>query len=150
MHNSWKHKMMQKSPHELLTRTNPQINVQLIKENVLAAVNLLWELVNARQTTQSYLEHIQKAKDNKTLWLFTEGQQVWLEGKNLSIKESLSWKCDVMVTGNCYWWLICLYLFHSMDFYLILSAFRTIYYFLSPFTFTGSQRNIVVVAVLPI
>jgi hypothetical protein len=58
---------MQKTPHELLTRTNPQINVQLIKENVLAAVDLLRELVNTRQTTQSCLEHIQKTKDNKTL-----------------------------------------------------------------------------------
>ena len=39
MHNLWKHDTMQKTLHELLTRTNPQINVQLIKENVPAAVN---------------------------------------------------------------------------------------------------------------
>ena len=79
---------MQKTPHELLTGTNPQINIQLIEENVPAVAHWLQQLMEARQLAQSRLEQIQQAKDNKTLWLFTEGQQVWLEGKNLSIKGS--------------------------------------------------------------
>jgi pantothenate kinase len=57
--------MMQKTPHKLLTGMNPQINVQLIKENVPATINQLQQLVEARQLAQSHLEHIQKAKDNK-------------------------------------------------------------------------------------
>ena len=87
-HNSWKHDMIQKTPHELLTGMNPQINVQLIENNVLAAVDWLWELIKARQFTQSWLEWIQKGKDDKMPQLFTEGQQIWLEGKNLSMKET--------------------------------------------------------------
>ena len=79
---------MQKTPHELLTGMNPQINIQLIKENVPAAIHRLQQLVEARQLAQSHPEWIQQAKDNKMPQLFTEGQQVWLEGKNLSIKGS--------------------------------------------------------------
>ena len=67
---------------------NPQINIQLIKENVPATLHQLQQLVEARQLAQSQLEWIQQAKDNKMPWLFTEGQQVWLEGKNLTIKGS--------------------------------------------------------------
>jgi hypothetical protein len=80
--------MMQKTLHELLTGTNTQINIQLIEENVPTAVNQLQQLIKARQLAQSHLKHIQKTKDNKTPQLFIERQQVWLEGKNLSIKGS--------------------------------------------------------------
>jgi hypothetical protein len=55
-HNSWKHDTMQKTPHELLTGINPQINIQLIKENVPATLHQLQQLVEARQLAQSQLE----------------------------------------------------------------------------------------------
>ena len=50
---------MQKTPHKLLTGMNPQINVQLIEENVLAAIHWLQQLMEARQLAQSRLEQIQ-------------------------------------------------------------------------------------------
>jgi hypothetical protein len=54
-HNLWKHDIMQKTPHELLTGTNPQINIQLIKENVPAAIYRLQQLVEARHTTSTIM-----------------------------------------------------------------------------------------------
>jgi hypothetical protein len=65
-HNSWKHDVARKSPHELLMGTHPQINIQLIEENVPAAIDRLQELMEARQLAQEQLQMIQKAKDNKT------------------------------------------------------------------------------------
>jgi Integrase zinc binding domain len=93
-HNSWKHNVAQKSPHELLMGTYPQVNIQLIKENIPAMINRLQELTEARQSAQEWLQMIQKAKDNKTprnprgkmTERLKKGNQVWLEGKNLSIK----------------------------------------------------------------
>jgi Chromo (CHRromatin Organisation MOdifier) domain len=93
-HNSWKHDIARKSPHELLTGTHPQINIQLIEENVPAAIDRLQELAEARRSAQERLQTIQKAKDDKTprnprgktAEKLKKGDQVWLEGKNLSIK----------------------------------------------------------------
>jgi Chromo (CHRromatin Organisation MOdifier) domain len=93
-HNSWKHDIARKSPHELLMGTHPQINIQLIEENVPAAINRLRELAEARQSAQERLQMIQKAKDDKTprnprgktTEKLRKGSQVWLEGKNLLIK----------------------------------------------------------------
>jgi hypothetical protein len=48
--------------------THPQINIQLIEENVPAAADQLWELAEARQLAQEWLQTIQKAKDNKIPW----------------------------------------------------------------------------------
>jgi hypothetical protein len=39
VHNSWKHNVTHKTPHELLTRIHPQVNVKLIEENVPAALD---------------------------------------------------------------------------------------------------------------
>ena len=49
------------------------------------------------------------------------------------------------VTGNYY---VPIYLFPSMDFFLILSTSGTFHYFLSYSTFTGSYLNILVVTIL--
>jgi hypothetical protein len=65
-HNSWKHNVARKSPHELLTGTHPQVNIQLIEENVSAAVDQLQELAEVWQSAQERLQMIQMAKDDKT------------------------------------------------------------------------------------
>jgi hypothetical protein len=46
-HNSWKHDVTRKMPHELLTGTRPQVKVELIEENVPAALDRLAELEEA-------------------------------------------------------------------------------------------------------
>jgi hypothetical protein len=55
-HNSWKYDTMQKSPYKLLTGMNPQINIQLMEENVPATTHRLQQLVKARQLAQLHLE----------------------------------------------------------------------------------------------
>jgi hypothetical protein len=47
-HNSWKHDVARKSPHELLMGIHPQINIQLVEENIPAAIDWLRELAEAR------------------------------------------------------------------------------------------------------
>jgi hypothetical protein len=46
-HNSWKHDVTRKTPHELLTGTRPQVKVELIEENVPAVLDRLVELEEA-------------------------------------------------------------------------------------------------------
>jgi hypothetical protein len=46
-HNSWKHDVTCKMPHELLTGIRPQVKVELIEENVPAALDRLAELEEA-------------------------------------------------------------------------------------------------------
>jgi hypothetical protein len=46
-HNSWKHDVTRRMPHELLTGICPQVNVKLIEENVLATLDRLAELEEA-------------------------------------------------------------------------------------------------------
>jgi hypothetical protein len=47
-------------PHELLTRICPQVKVELIEENVPAALDRLAELEEARKLAQERLEACQK------------------------------------------------------------------------------------------
>jgi hypothetical protein len=44
---------------------HPQINIQLIEENIPAAIDRLRELAEARWSAQERLQKIQKAKDDK-------------------------------------------------------------------------------------
>jgi hypothetical protein len=60
VHNLWKHNVMRKMPHELLTGTCPQVNVKLIEENVPAALDRLAELEEARKLVQERLKACQK------------------------------------------------------------------------------------------
>jgi hypothetical protein len=64
-HNSWKHNVTRKTPHELLTRTHPQVKVELIEENVPAALDQLVELEEARKLAQECLKACQKVRDTK-------------------------------------------------------------------------------------
>jgi len=50
-----------------------------------AAEMCLHLLDEARQSAQKLLQHIQNCKDNKKLTEIKEGNQVWLEGRNLTI-----------------------------------------------------------------
>jgi len=50
-----------------------------------AAETRLRLLDEARQSTQKLLQHVQNHKDNKKLTEIKEGDQVWLEGRNLTI-----------------------------------------------------------------
>jgi hypothetical protein len=64
-HNSWKHNVTHKTPHKLLTGIRPQVKVELIEEHVLAALNRLAELEEARKLAQERLEACQKVRDMK-------------------------------------------------------------------------------------
>jgi Chromo (CHRromatin Organisation MOdifier) domain len=88
-HNSWKHNVTRKTPHELLTGIHPQVKVELIEENVPAALDQLTELEEARKLAQEQLEACQKIQDTKKgrQWAeMEEGDQVWLEAKNFKVK----------------------------------------------------------------
>jgi Chromo (CHRromatin Organisation MOdifier) domain len=88
-HNLWKHDVTRKTPHKLLTRIHPQINMKLIKENMPAALDRLAELEEARKLAQERLEACQKVRDMKKGRQWTElkeGDQVWLEAKNFKVK----------------------------------------------------------------
>jgi len=50
-----------------------------------AAETRLRLLNEARQSAQKLLQHVQNRKDNKKLMEIKEGDQVWLEGRNLTI-----------------------------------------------------------------
>jgi hypothetical protein len=89
VHNSWKHDVTCKMPHELLIGSRPQVNVKLIEENVPAALDRLTELEEAQKLAQECLEACQKVQDTKKgqQWAeMEEGDQVWLEAKNFKVK----------------------------------------------------------------
>ena len=85
-HNSWKHEGTQCTPHELITGLRPQVNIKLIDENVPSALHRLTELENMRKTAQLRMEHIQQRWDDNKNVKYQEGDLVWLETHNLSIK----------------------------------------------------------------
>ncbi len=84
-HNSWKNDTTCHSPHELLTGTRPQVNIQLINGNTPAADVRLKELEEARQEVQRNLEARQSQRDNMRTMEMKTGDKVWLEGKNLHV-----------------------------------------------------------------
>jgi hypothetical protein len=52
-------------PHELLTGIRPQVKVELIEENMPAALDRLAELEEARKLAQERLKACQKVRDMK-------------------------------------------------------------------------------------
>jgi len=84
-HNSWKNDTTHHSPHELLTSTRPQVNIQLIDGNTPATDVRLKELKEARQEVQKNLEARQSQRDNRRTTEMKTGDKVWLEGKNLHV-----------------------------------------------------------------
>jgi len=85
VHNSWKHDIAHKSPHKLLIGIKLQVILKHLEGPVPAAETCLRLLDKSRQSAQKLLQHIQSCKDNKKLTEIKEGDQVWLEGHNLSI-----------------------------------------------------------------
>jgi hypothetical protein len=55
-HNSWRNETTRRTPHELLIGTKPQVNIELINENMPDAVERLTNLDGARQKVQNQLE----------------------------------------------------------------------------------------------
>jgi len=84
-HNSWKHDVARKSPHELLIGIKPQVILKHLEGPVPAVETRLRLLDESRQLAQKLLQNVQSHKDNKKLTEIKEGDQVWLEGHNLSI-----------------------------------------------------------------
>ena len=84
-HNSWRNDTTCHSPHELLTGTRPQVNVQLIDGNIPAMEVRLEELEETRQEVQKSLEARQVQKDDRRTKEMKTGDKVWLEGKNLHV-----------------------------------------------------------------
>jgi len=84
-HNSWKHDVARRSPHELLIGIKPQVILKHLESPTPAAETRLCLLDEARQSAQKLLQHVQNRKDNKKLTEIKEGDQVWLEGRNLTI-----------------------------------------------------------------
>jgi len=84
-HNSWKHDVACQSPHELLIGIKPQVILKHLESSTPAVETCLCLLDEARQSAQKLLQHIQNRKDNKKLTEIKEGDQVWLEGRNLTI-----------------------------------------------------------------
>jgi len=84
-HNSWKHDVARQSPHELLIGIKPQVILKHLESSTPAVETRLRLLDEARQSAQKLLQHVQNRKDNKKLTEIKEGDQVWLEGRNLTI-----------------------------------------------------------------
>jgi transposase InsO family protein len=84
-HNSWKHDVTRKTPHELLTGIKPQVVLQHLDSPTPAASERLHLLDEARKTAQKALEHVQQSKDDQKITEMKEGDQVWLEARNLTI-----------------------------------------------------------------
>ncbi len=84
-HNFWKNDTTHHSPHELLTGTRPQVNVQMIDGNTPAVDVRLKQLEEARREVQRSLEAQQLHKDDRRMMEMKTGDKVWLEGRNLHI-----------------------------------------------------------------
>jgi len=84
-HNSWRHDIARKLPHELLFGMKPQVILKHLESSTPAAETRLQLLDEARQTAQKLLTHIQNRKDDRKITEMKVGDQVWLESRNLSI-----------------------------------------------------------------
>jgi len=74
-----------KSPHKLLIGIKPQVILKHLEGPVPAVETRLRLLDESRLLAQELLQNVQSRKDNKKLTEIKEGDQVWLEGRNLSI-----------------------------------------------------------------
>jgi len=109
-HNSWKHDVACRSPHELLIGIKPQVIPKHLESSTPAAETHLRLLDEARQSAQKLLQHMQNRKDNKKLTEIKEGDQVWLKGHNLTIAGNRKLSPNVKVQDldgamctNLYW-----------------------------------------------
>jgi len=83
-HNSWKHKTLGKSPHELITGMNPTIQIEIPQEDTVPAANdRLTEMKEARE--QADQTAAKQTNYNKPVPELSEGTEVWLDGKNLKL-----------------------------------------------------------------
>jgi len=85
-HNSWKHEVTKASPHKLLLGLEPQVNVKFLSDVAPTAVDRLCTLEEARKEAQTRLETLQKSKDDRKPRQLTQGDDIWLEAKNLAVK----------------------------------------------------------------
>ena len=84
-HNSWRHDATRRSPHELLIGIKPQVILKHLTSSTPAAETRLKLLEESRQSAQKLLTHIQNRRDDQKITEMKKGDQVWLEGRNLSI-----------------------------------------------------------------
>src|SRR5258707_3379890 len=84
-HNSWRHDVTRKSPHKLLIGSKPQVILKHLESPTPAAETRLKLLEESRQAAQSLLSHVQHRRDDQKRTEMKEGDQVWLEGRNLSV-----------------------------------------------------------------
>jgi len=63
----------------------PQVILKHLKSPIPATELCLQHLAEARQTAQKLLQHVQNHKDDRWIIEMKAGDQVWLEGWNLSI-----------------------------------------------------------------
>jgi len=84
-HNSWRHDVSWRSPHELLFGMKPQVILKHLDSPTPAAEVRLHLLDEVRQTAQKLLGYVQNRKDNRKATEMAVGDLVWLEGRNLSI-----------------------------------------------------------------
>ncbi len=77
---------MKVSLHKLLLGFEPQVNVKFLSDIAPTAVNQLHTLEEAQKEVQTWLETLQKSKDSHKPRQLTQGDDVWLEAKNLMVK----------------------------------------------------------------
>jgi hypothetical protein len=58
-HNSWRHDITRRSPHELLIGIKPQVHVKFLSEDVPASADCIKALEDTRKEVQTLLEHQQ-------------------------------------------------------------------------------------------
>jgi hypothetical protein len=85
-HNSWRHEVTKASPHKLLLGFEPQVNIKFLSDVAPMAVDRLRTLEEARMEAQMRLETLQKSKDSHKPRTLMQGDDIWLEAKNLTVK----------------------------------------------------------------
>jgi hypothetical protein len=76
VHNSWKHEVMQKSPHKLLIGCNPRIHVNQVKDTMPAVIDQLKAMEEARQEAQTCLDKLHEHHGKKQIPEMKMGDQV--------------------------------------------------------------------------
>ncbi len=84
VHNSWPHDVTKKTPHKLMFSIKPHVHVEAEGEgNAPQAIDRLLTLQQARLIAAEALLHHYKTKT--PIRQFTEGERVWLSGRNLPL-----------------------------------------------------------------
>ena len=74
------------SPHKLLLGFEPQINVKFLSDVASTAIDRLHTLEEVQTEAQTQLETLQKSKDSHKPRTLMQGDDIWLEAKNLVVK----------------------------------------------------------------